>query len=175
MAQTNGLIESLQRQDRNDIDRGAPSTREDIPCLRQFDVLMDFLVSKPASNDDLAEEVIRERIRLQKATLTQILSLIAERERIRQQNLASIAAEIMDSQSKLYIYRCCIYPISPDKTREGSLERALSELENRARQEKADCWKDTLELWQEALRSAAEYGATVRKAKMLLIGQDGRV
>lgn len=128
-----------------------------------------FLAFIPSSDDNLAEEIIKEKIRLQKASLVQIINLITEREIAKQNNLASIESEMMKVQGELFLYKCIVYPINPDNKRKSNLERAISELENQRRQEEIDCWKDTLELWQELLKIAAEYRATVRRVKMIAL------
>lgn len=120
-----------------------------------------------ATEQNLAEEVIKERGLFQKASLQQTIKLITERENVTQRNIASIASEIVDLQSQLYLYKCHRYPIFPDNKRKSNLERAISELKNRRRQEEITCWKDTLKLWQELLKNAAEYKSTARKARIL--------
>ena len=134
---------------------------------RNLTLFQEFLTGKSYSRDDPAEDIITEKKRFQKASLTQLLNLIQEREKAKERNLASIASEVMNAQSQLYLYKCHRYPIVRDNKRKGNLERSLSELENRRRQEEVDCWKDTRELWQDLLKIAAEYRATSRKAKLL--------
>ena len=129
--------------------------------------LNELIIKPPPSVENLAEEVIKEKGMFQKASLEQTIKLISERENAKQRNIASIASEIMDLQSQLYLYKCHRYPISPDNKRKSNLERAISELENRRRQEEITCWKDTLKLWQELLTVGAEYRSTVRKTRML--------
>lgn len=131
-------------------------------------LLQKFLTFKSSSEDNLAEEVIKERKKFQKTSRAQILKLISEREKAKQRNIVSLESEIMGFQSQLYFYQCHVYPISPDNKRKGNLEKAISELKNRRGQEEIDCWKDTLKLWQELLEIVAEYRATVRKARILL-------
>lgn len=135
----------------------------------KLSLLQRFLTFKSSSENDLAEEVIKERIRFQKTSLVQILKLISEREKAKRKNITSLDSEIMGFQSQLYFYKCHVYPISPDNKRKGNLEKAISELKNRRGQEEIDCWKDTLKLWQELLEIVAEYRATVRKARILLL------
>ncbi|MFX0097871.1 MAG: hypothetical protein ACFE7E_08950, partial [Candidatus Hodarchaeota archaeon] len=130
-------------------------------------LLQRFLAFKPFSEDNLAEEIIKEKQKFQKTSLVQIINLIAEREKAKQRNMRSLDSEIMDVQSQLYVYRCHVYPISPDNKRKSNLERALSELENRRRQEDIACWKDTLKLWQRLLEIIAEYRATLRKVALI--------
>lgn len=166
MAQIGDLIEIMQSKGEDD--KSCALFNEKALDNNQFDILRQFLTFKPLLKDNLAEDIIKEKIRFQKATLVQLVSLIIERERIKKRNIASLDSEIMDFQSQLYIYKCHIYPINPDNKRKSNLERALSELENRRRQEEIDCWKDTLRLWQEVLKVAAEYRTAVRKAKLLL-------
>jgi len=130
-------------------------------------LIEDLLACSPTPEDSLAEEVIKERLRFQKATLDQIIGLIGEREKAKQNNLASIESESIKIQGDLFLYKCIVYPISPDHKRKSNLERAISELENRRRQEQITCWKDTLKLWQQLLEIAAEYRALVRKMRLL--------
>lgn len=132
-------------------------------------LLGEFLTGEPSLYKNLVEQVIKEKIRFQKTSLVQILNLIAERETAKRRNVASIASEIMDLQSQLYVYRCHVYPISPDNKRKSNLERAISELKNRRRQEEIACWKDTLRLWQRLLEIIADYKAAVRKGQILLL------
>jgi len=144
--------------------------KEDISQFQsKLDLIVSILTQKPTHDKNLAEEVILERLKVQKATLEQILGLIAEREKAKQNNLRSIESEVMVIQGQLFVYKCIVYPIAPDHKRKSNLERALSDLESRRRQEEIACWQDTLKLWQELLRIAAEYRATARKAKILLI------
>jgi hypothetical protein len=133
---------------------------------RKLTLFREFLTGE-LSGDNPAEDIIKEKIRFQKASLAQTLNLIQEREKAKQGNLTSLASEIMNVQSQLYLYKCHWYPIVSDNRRKGNLERSLSELEKRRRQEEVDCWKDTRELWQDLLKIAAEYHATSRKAKLL--------
>lgn len=137
----------------------------------KFVAFKDFLASLAHSEDNLAEEVIKEKIRFQKASLDQIINLITEREKSKQNNLASIESESIKIQKAQFLYKCIVYPISPDNKRKSNLERASSDLENRRRQEEIDCWKDTLRLWQQLLEIAAEYKGTVRKAQVLLFAE----
>lgn len=145
-----------------------PKNEKDSSAHDKLVLLQRFLCFKSSSEDNLAEEVIKEKIRFQKTSLVQIINLINEREKAKQKNITSLTSEIMGLQSQLYFYKCHMYPITPDNKRKSNLERAVSELENRRRQEEIDCWKDTLKLWQELLEIAAEYRATVRKARVLL-------
>jgi hypothetical protein len=138
---------------------------------RKSTLFREFLTGQSYSRDNPAEDIIKEKIRFQKASLAQTLNLIQEREKAKEGNLASLASEIMNVQSQLYLYKCHWYPIVSDNRRKGNLERSLSELENRRRQEELDCWKDTRELWQDLLKIAAEYRATSRKAKLLAIAE----
>ena len=138
--------------------------------------LNELIIKPPPSVENLAEEVIKEKGMFQKASLEQTIKLISERENAKQRNIASIASEIMDLQSQLYLYKCHRYPISPDNKRKSNIERAISELENRRRQEEITCWKDTLRLWQELLKNAAEYKSTARKARILFSSyENGRL
>lgn len=136
-------------------------------CDDKLALLQGFLKGAHFSDENLVEQVIKEKIRFQKTSLVQLMNLILEREKSKQRNLASLASEIMNLQSQLYVYKCHIYPIKPDNKRKSNLERSLSELENRRRQEEIDCWKDTLRLWQELLKIATELRATLRKARLL--------
>jgi len=167
MSQPSGLMEITHVKEEND--KFYDVFSEKVLDNKQFDILRQFLISEPSSIDNPAEEIIKEKIRFQKATLIQLVNLIIEREKTKQRNIVSIESEIMDCQSQLYFYKCHIYPINPDNKRKGSLERALSQLENQRRQEEIDCWKDTFRLWQELLKAASEYRATVRKARLLLL------
>ncbi|MGB3479885.1 MAG: hypothetical protein WBB67_12080 [bacterium] len=133
--------------------------------------LEKFLLFRPPGQGNLAVDVFREKVRFQKATLVQTVKLISEREKSKQRNIAALVSEIMGLQSQLYVYQCHWYPIAPDNKRKGTLERAISELKDKKRQEEIDCWKDTLELWQNLLKIAAEYRAIVRKAQVLLPGE----
>jgi hypothetical protein len=130
-------------------------------------LIEELLARSTTPGDNLAEEVIKDKLRFQKATLDQISGLIQEREKARQNNLASIESESVKIQSDLFLYKCIIYPISPDHKRKSNLERAISELENRRRQEQISCWKDTLKLWLQLLEVVAEHKATLRKAQIL--------
>ncbi|MEO0126291.1 MAG: hypothetical protein ABIL44_00905 [candidate division WOR-3 bacterium] len=167
MVQINELTEIIQAKEENDN-----------PCVlfgenaldnNQFDILRQFLTFKPSLKDNLAEEIIKEKLRFQKATLVQLVNLIVERERVKKRNIASLDSEIMECQAHLYLYKCHIYPINPDNKRKSNLERALSQLENQRRQEEIDCWKDTFRLWQEVLKIASEYRAMLRKIKMITL------
>jgi hypothetical protein len=147
---------------------------EDMTLLRQLtvygsqvDIIKQFLFPETEVCDNLAEEVINERLRFQKALLAQILTLIYEREKTKQKNIASIDSELIKVQGEIFLYKCIVYPISPDNKRRTNLEMALLELENRRRQEEIDFWKDTVGLWQELLKISAEYKATVRKLRMI--------
>lgn len=130
-------------------------------------LIEELLTHSTIPADNLAEEVIKDKIRFQKATLDQISGLIQEREKARQNNLASIESESIKIQSDLFLYKCIVYPVSPDHKRKSNLERAISELENRRRQEQISCWKDTLKLWLQLLEVIAEHKATLRKAQIL--------
>ena len=141
----------------------------DAAVSRNLSLFREFLTGKSYSKDNPAEDIIIEKKRFQKASLAQLLNLIQEREKAKERNIASLASEIMNVQSQLYLYKCHWYPIARDNKRKGSLERSLSELENCRRQEEVDCWKDTRELWQDLLKIAAEYRATSRKAKLLVM------
>jgi len=142
--------------------------KEDISQFKsKFDLISSILSPTPAKDENLAEELIREKLKVQKATLEQLLSLIVEREKAKQNNLRSIESEMMKVEGQLFVYKCIAYPISPDHKRKGNLERALSDLESRRRQEEIACWQDTLRLWQELLKVAAEYQATLRKVALI--------
>lgn len=126
------------------------------------------------THENLAMEVIQDKVRFQKVSLDQTLELIRERETTKQWNVSSIESEIMQVQKDLFLYRCIRYPIMPDNKRKGSLERALSDLHDRRRDEITSCWKDTLKLWQQLLEIAAEYRALSRKQKILFpINENG--
>jgi hypothetical protein len=117
--------------------------------------------------ENLAKEVIQEKVRFQKVCLDQTIELIRERETTQQRNVSSIESEIMQVQKDLFLYKCIRYPIMPDNKRKGSLEKALSELQDRRRDEITSSWKDTLKLWQQLLEIAAEYKALSRKQRIL--------
>ena len=117
---------------------------------------------------NLAKEVFQDKVRLQKVCLDQVIALIKERETTKQQNVSAIESEIMQVQKDMFLYKCIQYPIMPDNKRKGSLERALSELHERRRDEITSCWKDTLRLWQQLLEIAAEYRMLTRKMALLL-------
>jgi len=169
MFQHAGLVEITQAKEEND--KLYDFFSERALDNKQFNILRQFLTCIPSSKDNLAEEVIKEKIRFQRATLAQLVNLITEREKAKQRNIVSIESEIMDCQAQLYFYKCHIYPINPDNRRKGSLERSLAQLENQRRQEEIDCWKDTFRLWQELLKAASEYRATIRKAKLMLFSE----
>ena len=127
-----------------------------------------ILAFKPGSMENLADDIIRDKVRMLGASLEQMLGLIAEREKVRQNNLKSIESEQFKVQAELFIYQCIVYPISPDHKRKSNLERALSDLENCRRQEEIGCWQDTLKLWPELLKIAGYYRAAVRKSHMIM-------
>jgi hypothetical protein len=135
---------------------------------RKIAQINDFLAFRSGSEDNLAEDIIREKLTVQRASITQIVHLILEREKFKQGNISSLESEIQGFQSKLSLYKCRLYPIELDNKRKGTLEKMISDLEKRQKQEDTDCWKDTLELWQELLKLAAEYKAALRKSKILL-------
>jgi hypothetical protein len=132
-------------------------------------LIEDLLISLSPATENLAEELVKEKLRFQKASLDQIINLINEREHARENNLNSIESELIKAQAELFPYKCIVYPLVPDNKRKSTLERAISELESRRRQEDVSCWKDTLKLWQQLLEVIAEYRATLRKAQVLLI------
>lgn len=136
---------------------------------RKIAQINDFLAFSSDSEDNLAEDIVREKLTVQRASITQIVHLILEREKFKQGNISSLESEIQEFQSKLYLYKCRLYPIEPDNKRKGTLEKMISDLEKRQKQEETDCWKDTLELWRELLKLAAEYKAALRKSKILLL------
>ncbi len=136
---------------------------------RKIAQINDFLAFRGGSEDNLAEDIIKEKLTVQRASITQIVHLILEREKFMQGNISSLESEIQEFQSKLYIYKCRLYPIELDNKRKGVLEKMISDLGKRQKQEEIDCWKDTLELWQELLKLAAEYKAALRKSKILLL------
>ena len=141
------------------------------PEDNKLSLLEKFLLFKPFGQGNLAVDIFREKLRFQKATLVQTLKLISEREKSRERNTSALVSEIMGLQSQLYVYQCHWYPIAPDNKRKGTLERAITELKDKKRQEEIDCWKDTLELWQDLPKIVAEYRAIVRKAQILLPGE----
>jgi len=117
--------------------------------------------------ENLARDVLETKTRFHKACLDQTIELIRERETTKQRNVSSIEAEIMQVHKDLFLYKCIRYPIMPDNKRKGSLERALSELRDRQRDEITSCWKDTLRLWQQLLEIITEYKALSRKQRIL--------
>jgi hypothetical protein len=119
------------------------------------------------SPENLAEEVLQDKLRFQKVSLDQTIELIRERETTKQRNVSSIESEIIQVQKDLFPHKCIRYPIMPDSRRKGSLEKALSDLEDRRRDEITNCWKDTLKLWQQLLEIAVEYRAIGRKNRIL--------
>ena len=127
-----------------------------------------ILAYRPSSMANLADDIILDKVRMLKASLEQMLGLIAEREKVRQNNLRSIESELFKVQAELFIYQCIVYPISPDHKRKSNLERALSDLEKSRRQEEIGCWQDTLKLWPELLKIAGYYRAAVRKSHMIM-------
>jgi hypothetical protein len=165
MSQTGKLSEILQSEDKYST---VFSKEQKGRSLDKIDILRDFLTYKLWSNSNPVEEIIKEKIRFHRASLVQILNLIMEREKAKQNNLVSIESEALKVQGELFLYKCIVYPISPDNKRKSNFERAVSELEKQKRQEEIDCWKDTLKLWQQLLDIIAEYRATMRKARLLL-------
>jgi hypothetical protein len=135
---------------------------------RKIAQINDLMAFKSGSEDKLAEDIIREKLTVQRASITQIVRLILEREKFKQGNISSLESEIQEFQSKLYLYKCRLYPIELDNKRKGTLEKMISDLEKRRKEEETDCWKDTLELWQELLKLTAEYKTALRKSKILL-------
>ncbi len=127
-----------------------------------------ILAFKPCSMENLADDIVRDKVEMLGASLEQMLGLIAEREKVRQHNLKSIESELSKIQAALFIYQCIVYPISPDHKRKSNLERALSDLENLRRQEEIGCWQDTLKLWPELLKIAGYYRAAVRKSRLII-------
>ena len=92
--------------------------KEDISQFKsKFDLISSILSPEFSQNDNLAEEVINDKLRTQKATLEQLLSLIVEREKAKQNNLRSIESEMMKVEGQLFVYKCIAYPISPDHKR----------------------------------------------------------
>ena len=119
------------------------------------------------SPENLARDVLETKTRFHKASLDQTIELIREREATRQRNVSAIESEIIQVQKDLFLYKCIRYPIISDNKRKGSLERALSDLQNRRRDEVTSCWKDTLKLWQQLLEIAAQYRELTRKMTIL--------
>ena len=115
---------------------------------QKWESIKVFIDQNNVSPEDLAEEVLQDKLRFQKVSLDQTIELIRERETTKQRNVSSIESEIIQVQKDLFPHKCIRYPIMPDSRRKGSLEKALSDLEDRRRDEVTDCWKDTLKLWQ---------------------------
>jgi len=133
----------------------------------KWESIKGLLSQESISPENLARDVLETKTRFHKACLDQTIELIRERETTKQRNVSSIEAEIMQVQKDLFLYKCIRYPIMPDNKRKGSLERALSELHDRRRDEITACWKDTLKLWQQVLEIAAQYREITRKMRIL--------
>lgn len=146
-----------------------PNIQKETDLSDKVALIRYILAYRPCSMVSLADDIILGKVRMLKASLEQMLGLIAEREKVRQNNLRSIESELSKVQAALFIYQCIVYPISPDHKRKSNLERALSDLENRRRQEEIGCWQDTLKLWPELLKIAGEYKATKRKVALITL------
>lgn len=129
------------------------------------EIIKQFLAYRPFSKDDVVENVFKEKIDFQKASLLQILSLIKERERLKEQNIAEIQARLINCQSNLYRVHIN-WPALGGERRKNTLESIIANLEEQARQERVSCWKDTSRLRQELLKIAGEYKSTSRRASL---------
>jgi len=94
-----------------------PQKEETSPFNGKIDLISSILTPELSQDVNLAEEVINDKLRTQKATLEQLLSLIVEREKAKQNNLKSIESEVMKVEGQLFVYKCIAYPISPDHKR----------------------------------------------------------
>ena len=129
------------------------------------EIIKQFLAYKPLPKDDVIENIFKEKVGLQKASLLQVLSLIKEREKLREQNIAEIQASLINCHSNLYkVHINC--PVLGGERRENALESIIADLDEQIRQEKVSCWKDTSRLKQGLLEIAGEYKSASRRASL---------
>jgi hypothetical protein len=142
------------------------------PYNNKCALIEDLLACPSDPLENLAEEVIKDKLRFKKASLDQVIDLINEREQVKDNNIASIESELIKVQIELFPYKCIVYPLFPDNKRKSNLERAISELESHRRQEEISCWKDTLKLWLQLIEIITEYRTTLRKAQILTLNEE---
>ncbi len=142
---------------------------------RDMPLLQESLSSPPedqAYPATLADQVFGHQKRENRISVKRLLNLVYERSRLHHGHLKDIDHRLMDCHSLLSIARM-LSPMEAGRE-EMNLEKLIVALEKDRRKEELGFWKDSRDIREELFEHTGEYGATVRRAKMLsgLEGED---
>jgi len=137
------------------------------------DYSLDTIVSlyesnspKADNNDFDIDTIFEEKIKFSRLSTLQALSLITERELLRDKNVNSIDSRIMYCQDSLSRLNMLKLPATYSRKIDG-LQRSLFDLERQRRDEAVSSWKDTLVLKLSILEKLKDYQNLKRQGSLL--------
>ena len=130
------------------------------------------LLSKNRFKNSLLEQIISDKTKILKSTITELLSEITQRELINNNISDKIDQEIFDQENNLQILRQKGFGYAFDNllTRqrlESQLEDSIQDLEQEKRKERVECWRDLMNLKKDLLSAFREYWNLVKRRELL--------
>ena len=134
----------------------------------------NHLFSKNRSKNSLLEQIISDKTKILKSTITELLSEITQRESINSDISDKIDQEIFDQENNLQILRQKGFGYVFDnllirQRLESQLEDSIQDLEQEKRKERVECWRDLMNLKKDLLSSFREYWNLVKRRELLEI------
>lgn len=130
------------------------------------------LFSKNRSKNSILEQIISDKAKILKSTITELLSEITQRESINTDISDKIDQEIFDQENNLQILRQKGFRYAFDNllTRqrlESQIEGSIQDLEQEKRKERVECWRDLMNLKKDLLSAFREYWNLVKRRELL--------
>ena len=130
------------------------------------------LFSKNRSKNSLLEQIISDKTKILKSTITELLSEITQRELINNDISDKIDQEIFSQKNNLQILRQKGFGYAFDNllTRqrlESQLEDSIQDLEQEKRKERVECWRDLMNLKKDLLSAFREYWNLAKRRELL--------
>jgi hypothetical protein len=130
------------------------------------------LFSKNRSKNSLLEQIISDKTKILKSTITELLSEITQREMINNDISDKIDQEIFDQENNLQILRQKGFGYAFDnllirQRLESQQADSIQDLEQEKRKERVECWRDLMNLKKDLLSAFREYWNLVKRRELL--------
>jgi hypothetical protein len=130
------------------------------------------LFSKNRPKKSLLEQIISDKTKILKSTITELLSEITQRELINTYISDKIDQKIFSQKNNLQILRQKGFGYAFDNllTRqrlESQIEDSIQDLEQEKRKERVECWCDLMNLKKDLLAAFREYWNLAKRRELL--------
>jgi hypothetical protein len=132
------------------------------------DSLDSIIQDTQTHGQNIAELVTHDKLTMLRATAQLLRDLIDNRSQIKKDNIASLDYKIL--QCGNYLLDLDVWPAFSNgmvEAKRANLGHAINRLESEKNGEITRCWSDQARLYQELLRTLAEYRAAMRRSQLL--------